>query len=123
MLKTKTWVAIVAAAAVVFAVVSVFLLTSGNGSFTVEITQDGEIIKTIDLSKVAEEYSFTVQSKDGGMNVVTVQPYRIRVTEADCPDKICVERGWLSGGAAPIVCLPHGLVIRFAESEADAAAF
>ena len=52
-----------------------------------------------------------------------VRPGAIRVSEADCPDKICVGMGWLTDGAAPIVCLPHRLMIRRrGAGAADAAA-
>ncbi|MER2149274.1 MAG: NusG domain II-containing protein, partial [Ruminococcus sp.] len=35
--------------------------------------------------------------------------------EADCPDKTCVRMGWLNRAAMPVVCLPHHLVIEFAD--------
>ena len=49
--------------------------------------------------------------EEGGSNTVQVEKGRIRVSEADCPDQICVNQGWISGGAVPIVCLPHRLMI------------
>ena len=71
---------------------------------TARITRDG------DLDKVAEPYSFTLE--DGsGTNTVQVEKGRIRVSEADCPDRVCVSQGWISNGTAPIVCLPHKLMI------------
>ena len=36
---------------------------------------------------------------------------KIRVCEADCPDQVCVNQGWISSEAVPIVCLPHKLMI------------
>lgn len=36
--------------------------------------------------------------------------------EADCPDQVCVHAGWLTDSAAPIVCLPHRLVIRLEQT-------
>ena len=33
------------------------------------------------------------------------------MTEASCPDKICVDRGWIDNGVIPIVCLPNKLTI------------
>ena len=38
------------------------------------------------------------------------------LTEADCPDGYCMDRGFCSGGAQ-IVCLPNRLVISFLASE------
>ncbi|MDE7362681.1 MAG: NusG domain II-containing protein [Oscillospiraceae bacterium] len=73
-----------------------------------EIYLDGELLKTVPLS---EECEFTVECAEG-YNVVTVRGGAVSVTEADCPDKVCVRTGAVSGGAVPIVCLPHRLEIR-----------
>ena len=79
------------------------------------------MIREIDLSRVSREYSFVVESPYGGSNTILVQPGRICVSEADCPDRICVHQGWLSDGAAPVVCMPHRLVLRLKDGEeADA---
>ncbi len=112
MIRTRTWIVILSVLAAVLAAASALLLSAGSGSRVAQLIRDGEVIEEIDLSRVASEYSFTVTSEDGGYNTVTVRPGSIRVTEADCPDKICVEMGWLSDQAAPIVCLPHRLMIR-----------
>ena len=47
-----------------------------------------------------------------GSNTIQVEPGRIRVLEADCPDQVCVRQGWISDEVTPIVCLPHRLVIQ-----------
>ena len=75
------------------------------------ITLDGEVLDEIDLTQVQEPYSFTVTGKDGLTNTVLVEPGRIRVSAADCPDHICVDQGFISDGTVPIVCLPHKLMI------------
>ena len=46
-----------------------------------------------------------------------MEPGRIRVSAADCPDQVCVEQGYISDGTVPIVCLPHGLVIEIVGGE------
>ena len=89
---------------------SVCILRHSNKQ-AVEIVQDGTVIREIDLSRVARAYSFEVESADGGRNTILVEPGRICVSEANCPDQICVYQGWLSDQAFPIVCLPHRLVI------------
>ena len=76
----------------------------------VNVYQNGELIETIDLSAGAQVYSLAIEC-EAGINVITVENGRVRVSEADCPDKLCVLQGWVSGGATPIVCLPHRLVI------------
>lgn len=112
MLKTRTWIVLIAVAAAVLALLSWLLLTSRREGTVVEIVQDGVVLREIDLSAVTGEYSFEVEWPGGGSNTVRVQPGHICVSGADCPDKICVAQGWLSDQAAPIVCLPHRLVIQ-----------
>ena len=58
------------------------------------------------------EQTFTVYSDDGGYNVIKVSGGAISVSDADCPDKICVKTAPVSDGIQPIVCMPHKLVIR-----------
>ncbi len=112
MLKTRTWIIILAAAAAVFAILSIVLLTSRGSGTTAQVIRDGEVIREIDLSRVREPYSFVVEDGNGGANRVSVEPGRICVSEANCPDGICVSQGWLSDQETPIVCLPHRLIIK-----------
>ncbi len=74
------------------------------------ITRDGVLLEEIDLDGVDAPYSLTFED-ESGTNIVRVERGRIRVSEADCPDQICVNQGWIADGTAPIVCLPHKLMI------------
>jgi len=87
------------------------------------ITRDGVLLKEIDLSQVDESYAITLE--DGsGTNTVLVEPGRIRISEADCPDQICVNQGYILDSTVPIVCLPHKLMVEIvgAEGELDGGA-
>lgn len=94
--------------------VSLWLLYRPQGS-TVEFVQDGRVLYTFRLNQ-AEDQQIEVEY-EGRRNVVQIADGRVRVLEADCPDQICVQMGWLEG-AAPIVCLPNHLVIQFADVDA-----
>ena len=48
----------------------------------------------------------------GTGNHLEIRGGEIRMTEADCPDQICVSRGLIRKSGQSIVCLPHRLVIR-----------
>lgn len=76
------------------------------------ILLDGELVEEIALDKVGASYSFTVEDGAGGSNTILVEQGRIRVSEANCPDQVCVDQGWISNGTVPIVCLPHKLMIQ-----------
>jgi hypothetical protein len=112
--SNKFWVIILSAALLVSAVAA-FLLARTPASIAL-IELDGVLIERLDLSIVAEPYSFTVES-NSGFNIISVDKGRIRISESDCPDGICVRQGWISGGSVPIVCLPHRLIIRLEGGE------
>lgn len=82
---------------------------------TVIIKSDGKILYTLDLSSEPDR-TFEIKT-DRGENTVEIKDGKIRVLSADCPDKTCVRMGWLESSAMPIVCLPHKLVIEFAEND------
>ena len=83
MLKTRTWIALVCAAALISGVLSLRLLTGRREGTVVEVMQDGAVIREIDLSCVSAEYAFTVTCPDGGENTILVEPGRICVSAAD----------------------------------------
>ena len=75
------------------------------------IKQDGKIIKTIDLDTVKRNSEFKVYYQNTHYNTIDVQPGKIHIVDADCPDKLCVKTGWLSQPGQTAVCPPHKLVI------------
>lgn len=101
--------AVCAAAAIVWVILSG--ITPQNP--TAEIYLDGELYKTLPLSVDCE----LVIETGRGSNTVTVCNGAVAVTEADCPDKVCVRTGAVSGMGTPIVCLPHRLEIRVVSGE------
>lgn len=92
---------------------SLWVLRAPSGTF-VRVTSDGGVIYSADL-RLAQDTTFDV-IYDGHVNTVEVRDHRIRVLSADCPDQTCVHMGWLRSASMPIVCLPHKLVIEFADS-------
>ena len=115
-MKTKMWVGILAVVMVVSLGLSVWLLRPWEAQ-SAEVYSDGALLFTLDLRI---DQTKTVQSQYG-TNVITVRDGKLAVTQADCPDHYCMDRGFCSGGAQ-IVCLPNRLVIRFGgEPEIDAA--
>ena len=85
---------------------------------TARILRDGVLLEEIDLNQVEESYTLTFED-ERGTNTVLVEPGRIRIAEADCPDQVCVKQGWISGGAVPIICLPHRLTIEIVDGGGD----
>ena len=95
--KKKMWILILALVFVVCAGAFIALKLFAPEGSVARISVDGELLQTVDLSRVTEAYD--------------VEPGAISVTEADCPDGICVRQGKLTTAGVPIVCMPHRLVI------------
>ena len=116
-MKTRTWIILLAAVAVLCLAGGLLLLSPGGASDFARITSEGTVIKTVSLHM---DQQFTVTTENGGSNTITVRDGKIAVTDATCPDHYCMERGFCSGGTQ-IVCLPNRLVIAFVgEQEVDA---
>ena len=108
MLKTRTWIILLAAVLAVSIGLSLWLLGGTEEADQVQIWSRGEKLHTLSLAK---DQTLTVRSEQG-TNVITIRNGKVAVTEADCPDHYCMRRGWCAGGT-DIVCLPNGLVIKF----------
>lgn len=111
---------VILAVIIVLSVAGTVYFLSENEKNTVEIISDGQVLYRINL---LTEQNKTIRIEHGGShNTIEIKDGEIFVSEAGCPDQICVKTGKLKGDM-PIVCLPNRLVIRFADSgEVDAVA-
>ncbi|MBP3729832.1 MAG: NusG domain II-containing protein [Lachnospiraceae bacterium] len=114
-MKTKHWILLFAVLLGAAALVFLWGKAQKPPRVTAQILQEGRLIREIRLDEIKEESRFTIQDAEGHYNIVRVEPGRICIQEADCPDKLCVKQGWLSEGITPLVCLPHKLIIQLME--------
>ena len=70
----------------------------------VEISVDGNVVETLDLAKDQE---LTIDGVSGGTNHLIIKDGEVWVSEATCPDKICVHQGKIHMDGEIIVCLPN----------------
>lgn len=122
MVRTRTWIWGILLVFLLSAAVVWFLAVRKPEGTTANIYLDGVCVESMDLSAVEESRSFLVEGP-AGSNRITVEPGRICVSEADCPDQVCVHQGWISNSALPIVCLPNRLVIRIEANASSPASF
>jgi len=114
-MKSKFW-ALLLASLLAGSIGLALLFVPRQPGVHAQILSGGVLIRTVDLRT---DQQFTVTTAQGGRNVITVQDGRLAVTEANCPDHICMDMGRRSSGQ--IVCLPNRLVIRFqGRTQADA---
>lgn len=111
-------------AAVAVAVIFVFSLVltagmlyqskKGQTGRVVMIIQEGEVLYTFDPERT-QDREIVITAPGGGTNTITIREGEVCVSQADCPDQICVKSGILRQEGLPIVCLPHHLMIQFEE--------
>ena len=118
MKHTKFWVILIVIVLLLSIAASVFVFYSHISGGVVGIYHHGELVKKIHLDTVTTPYTFTV-GDESSYNVVSVERGRICVSDATCPDHVCMKTGWISDGAVPIVCLPNELVIKVEGGAAD----
>ena len=114
----KSWIFVIAFAVIVIAGVLLWLRLGAGGGVIAVISVDGAEYDRVDLSRVKEPCDIEI-STPYGHNTVHIEPGAISVTEADCPDLVCVHMGKLTGGGIPIVCMPHRLMIWIEDSGID----
>lgn len=93
---------LLAALGVLF-VQQIFMKKEG-GTAIVQI--DGREIYRLNLQEETE-----ILLEEDGYNKIVVKDGAVAVTEADCPDQVCVRTGGISATGEVIACLPHELII------------
>lgn len=59
-----------------------------------------------------------VQGRLGDV-VVTVEDGSVRVTDATCPDHVCIHTGAVTAPGSVIACVPNGVIVRVGGVSAD----
>lgn len=96
---------------------------NGDSGKYVEVEKNGKIVDTLSLDEDFEkQYDF-----DGETNTLVIKDGKASVTEANCPDGICVNHKSVNKSGESIICLPHKFVVtvtdeKSANDEIDAVA-
>lgn len=67
-----------------------------------------------------EDRTVSIPCEDEHYNFLFISNGRASVSDADCPDRLCVRARSISHNGESIICLPHKLVIQI-ESEEEGA--
>ncbi len=87
-----------------------FFIWGRDGAVAV-VSQDGQVIGSYSLS---EDMELEITDDREGKNTLVIEMGQANITEADCPDKLCVKQKAISKNGESIICLPHRLVIEIA---------
>ena len=96
---------LLAAAALLFAGREFF---AGRPAVMVSVSVDGTEIMTLDLNRNDD---LVIESGNGQTNHLIIEDGKAFLTEASCPDKLCVRQGAISETGQSIVCLPNRVIV------------
>lgn len=74
-----------------------------------EIYIDGELYQSYELTDDMDEE--IVIDTELGTNIVKLYDNGANIIDADCPDKVCVDDGFISEPGEMLVCLPNKVVV------------
>ena len=74
----------------------------------VEVSINGEF-----TNKYSIDENIEIMLKTG--NVLVIKDGNVCISNADCPDGLCVKQGTISKANESIICLPNKLVVRIVE--------
>ncbi len=101
------------AAALIGLVLFLALRTSGS---TAVVLINGKEAARYPLDTPAQ---MSLRFGDAQYNRLVIRDGQAFITEADCPDQVCVKHGGISYVGQTIVCLPHKLVVRIEGAATD----
>jgi len=101
-------VAVILCTAFVFWIVPKFF--SAHTDSILRISIDGELYGEYPLDTDAE-------IAIGTTNICKIQDQSVKMTEADCPDHLCLKQKSIDASGGTIVCLPNRIVLEIADGE------
>lgn len=94
----------------ILSIIAIFLSQKNTYKDTVTIVSDGKIAAELPL---CEDTEISVKGK----NTVKIENGSVYVSDADCPDKLCVKQGKIGKSGGTIVCLPNKLTVEVKEGK------
>ena len=104
---------------IIFSLLSMFMVNIffyGENGTIVVIEVDGKPYAKYNFNEITSSKHIEIRT-EYGYNKVEITKDKVRVIEADCPDKLDVSAGWISKTNQMIVCLPNRLVIKIIGNE------
>ena len=102
--------------AIVVAIAAIFIVPlmnkahkdPGEGKQYARVTVDGKPYEMLELTNETQELEIKTKY---GYNLLVVHDGGIEMTDADCPDKLCLTFGHIKNLGQTIICLPHRVMV------------
>lgn len=103
-MKKPDWLLIGGLLALALVAAGLLFLLRQSGSYAV-VRVNGAEVARYSLSQEGE------YPLNGGTNILKIQDGAAYLTDADCPDRLCVKQGKIRYNGQTITCLPNRLTV------------
>jgi hypothetical protein len=112
-MKKRDFILIGGILAVILIVTGIILFSKEDGDYVV-VKVDGKEVARYSLSEDRENIPL-----NGGTNILCIKDGKAYLTDADCPDHLCVNQGKIDQSGETITCLPNRLTVTVYSSDGD----
>ena len=85
------------------------LLKPVSGS-SAQVVVNGQVVQTVSPDDLARSGHFELEANELHYEIEYADG-RIRISEANCPDQVCVQTGWVSRFGEVAACVPGNLIL------------
>ena len=103
----KNDIILAAVLVVIAALIWLFIYMARSEGAYVLVTVDGEVFGEYPLDTDTE----IRRGDDESYNILVIKDGSAAITEASCPDKLCVNQGKISYDGQSVICLPNKVVV------------
>lgn len=90
------------------------MLNKNPGEYA-RVRVDGETYGTYPLS---QEGRYIIKGTSGD-DVLEIKDGGARIVEAQCPDGLCVDMGWIFASGESVICLPNRIVVEIVAEDSE----
>ncbi|MCI8889442.1 MAG: NusG domain II-containing protein [Hungatella sp.] len=90
------------------------LIKNKKPAVMVEVSVDGKVVEELDLNKDGE---FVIKGYGSGTNTLIIEDGQAYISDATCPDRICIYQGKISSSGEMIICLPNLMIAKIVGEE------
>ncbi|MST75805.1 NusG domain II-containing protein [Roseburia sp. MUC/MUC-530-WT-4D] len=113
-IRKRDMIFLLVTAVVCLVLLGYYYLGHGDKGAIAVVTVDGEVYGEYQL----DEDQVVEIKKDGKVtNTLTIADQKADMTDADCPDLLCVQQKAISRDGETIVCLPNKVVVTVESNE------
>jgi hypothetical protein len=90
---------------------------AAGGGAVAEVWQNGRLVRIVRINELAVPLEFELDGRY--RDRIVAERGRIRFAEANCPDRVCVNSGWISLPGQTAACVPNRALIKIVGTAAD----